>query len=464
MRRCASIVFAILVAAATVPAKSAVPKLDTAAVDALVVKQMKAAGTPGVSLAIVRNGRVVYARGYGVVSLATRAPVSSETTFAIGSISKQFLAAEVLALQAQGRMHLTDRLSRYYPHFPSGGEITIADLLSHEAGIRDYYPLDYNDIAMSGPTTMAAIAARAATQPLDFAPRTAWQYSNTGYSVAGAIVERVTGQTLYELYRERLFRPLGMHSAQWNDSAARLPGEAVGYSSFFLGPDGVAVPEGPGWRNAAASLVMTAPDLARWTIALMDARVLTEAQMKTLWTSRRLRDGSDPHYGLGVGVSAYGRVPLIEHGGSISGFTSHELMLPEMHAAVVVLSNDSYGVSSSIARAILPMLADPPPLENNLAPAAGVTLAWLRAISAGNLDRAQLTADFNAFMTPGRVAAAAKALGALGEPLSAHLERSYERGGLTADVLKVTYPHRVVYAYLHRRRDGKIAELFIAPT
>lgn len=485
VRRCFAIALALLPVAIALRAWGATPALDTAAVDAAVAKAMKAAGTPGVSIAIVRDGRIVYAKGYGFASIGTRSPVTTESTFGIGSISKQFLAAEVLALQAQGQIHLTDTLAKYYPSFPHASEITIADLLSHEAGIRDYYPLDYNGIEMNGPTTMAAIVARAAAEPLDFMPRTQWQYSNTGYSIVGAIVERITGKTLYELYREQFFVPLGMASVRWNDSVARLPGEAVGYASFFLGPDEVAAPEGPGWRNAAGSLVMTASDLARWTIALMNGRAISAADTKLMWTSRRLKDGTDPGYGLGLGVSTYAHELLVGHNGGIEGFTSEEMMMPNLHSSIVVLTNDEYGIGQSIAHSIVAMLGGSPPppsatsrasalasaspvpttapFERTLPPASSVTLAWLRAVAAGNLDRALLTADFNAFMTPARIVYTAKALSSLGDPLSASVLGSYERGGLTVDVLKVKYPHRTLHAELYRQADGKIAELFLDP-
>ena len=486
MRRCFAVVLAVLVISAVLPARSATPALDTAKIDALVAKEMKAAGTPGVSIAIVQDGRIVYAKGYGFASLATRSPITTETTFGIGSISKQFLAAQVLALQDQGRIHLTDTLAKFYPKFPHGGEITIADLLSHEAGIRDYYPLDYNDIEMGGPTTMTAIVARAAKEPLDFAPRTQWQYSNTGYSIVGAIVERIAGKSLLELYREQFFTPLGMTSVRWNDSTANVSGEAVGYASFFLGPDELAIPEGPGWRNAAGSLVMTASDLSRWTIALMNGSAVSPSDTETMMmTSRKLQDGTDPHYGLGLLVTTYQRQRLVGHEGGLNGFTSAELMLPDIHASVVVLTNDQYGIGGTIAQSILPMLtgslpspsrkaaapaspsASPsptlPPFESSLTPASDVTVDWLGTLAAGNVDRMQLTADFNAFMTPGRIAYAAKALSSLGDPVSANLVRSYKRGGLFVDVLRVKYPRRTVYGILYRQSDGKIAELFIYP-
>lgn len=484
-----AVVFAAVLGSGTLRAQGTAGALEPSAIDAIVAKEMKAAGTPGVSIAIVRDGRIEYAKGYGFASLETHAPVTTDTTFGIGSISKQFLASEVLALQSQGRIHLTETLAKYYPAFPDANEITITDLLSHEAGIRDYYPLDYNDIEMGHATTMAAIVARASHDPLDFAPRAQWQYSNTGYSIVGSIVERITGRTLPELYQGQFFTRLGLASVSWNDSAARVPGEAVGYASFFLGPDEVAVPEGPGWRNAAGSLVMTASDLARWTIALMDDRALSPAQTAQLWTSRTLKDGSDPRYGLGFVVTTYRHQRLVGHDGGLSGFTSEELMLPDTHASVVVLTNDQYGIGGSIAKAILPMLAGPapgpsptaapaasstpptaapsatiPPFESTLAAAPTLTLAWLRALAAGRVDRSQLTSDFNAFMTPDRVAYASKALTALGDPLTANLLASYRRGGLTVDAIQVKYPNRTVTAALYRQPDGKIAELFIFPT
>ena len=145
----------------------------------------------------------------------------------------------MVAMAREGKLSLDDPLAKYEPSYTDASQITIAQLLAHESGIRDYYPLDYPTLESFHPITMQALADRYGHLPLDFAPGTRWQYSNSGYTIAGVIAQRVEGATLFDVYRRRFFAPLGMTSAHWIDGGFS-PTDAVGYTSYFFGPFDVA--------------------------------------------------------------------------------------------------------------------------------------------------------------------------------------------------------------------------------
>jgi CubicO group peptidase (beta-lactamase class C family) len=156
--------------------------------------------------------------------------------YCIGSISKQCAATALVMLADEGKLSLDDRVGRFFPDLTRAGDITVRQLLSHTAGIRDYWPQDYVFTAMLEPITTRALLDRWARQPLDFEPGTRYQYSNTGYVIAGAIAEKVSGRPLMELLRQRIFTPLGMASVLDVDQGRLGPGDATGYMNYGLGP------------------------------------------------------------------------------------------------------------------------------------------------------------------------------------------------------------------------------------
>jgi len=429
-------------------------------VDSLVQKTMASSGTPAVSLAIVQRGKIVYEKAYGFRSLDPKLPATAATTFPIGSVSKQFLAATMVAMAREGALSLDDRLVKYEPDYTDASQITIAQLLAHEAGIRDYYPLDYPTLESFHPITMQALADRYGHLPLDFAPGTRWQYSNSGYTIAGVIAQRIAGAPLFDLYRRRFFAPLGMTSAHWIDGGFG-PTDAVGYTSYFFGPYEVAPAAAPEWLNAAGSLSMTAHDLALWTIALMQHTVVPAADTSILWEPRLLADGENPGYGLGFALGALNGHREVSHGGEVVGYQSFEALFPDDDTSIVVFANATPSdVSSTIGRAIAERMYGSAAADAGLPDAAALTRAWLIRLAQGQIDRSVLTADFDAFMTPARIREAAASLAPLGTP-KVENTRSVLRGGLVVNVLTVTYPSKSLRAILYRTPDGKIAELFL---
>ncbi len=176
---------ALVVAVRAAVAAQALQPAEASKIDAIVRSDMRAAATPGVSLAIVRGSRVVYAEGYGFKNLATRALVDPQSVFRYGSVTKEFTAAEMVLLQRARKLSLSDPVARWPPAATDAANVRIVDLLSMESGYRDYYPLDYVDLEMARPTSMPAIAREYGAFPLTAPPRTRVEYSNTNYLFAG---------------------------------------------------------------------------------------------------------------------------------------------------------------------------------------------------------------------------------------------------------------------------------------
>lgn len=437
---------------------------ETARVDALVGTALAKTGTPSASIVIVRGGRIVLAKAYGKAS-ETLPVATPALPYQVASISKQFTAAAVLLLQGDGKLSLDDTVARYLPGISGGDRITIRELLSHTSGLRDFWPQDYSFAAMAKPVTPQGIVDRWAKKPLDFAPGTQWQYSNTGYVVAGMIVEKVAGEPLLALLQRRVFTPLGI--TPLDQDLAVGPRYPQGYQRFALGPVRVERPAARGWLFAAGELAMTPTDLARWDIARMDRTLLTPAEWTAQETPVKLADGTSTDYGLGVQIGSYKGHKLVSHAGEAVGFLSQNSVLPDDKAAVVVFTNADFGDAAEVINAgLLDIVAAAPadaPDEAARTAAARRTYDMLRA---GKLDRATMTADSNYYFTPTALADYRTSLGALGEPTGFNLARPARlRGGFINRVYKVTYPGRTltVVTYAEPGATGRYEQFLVMP-
>src|SRR5689334_6613736 len=183
-----------------------------ARIDRLATDALAESGVPSASIAVVRDGKIVYLNAYGSARLEPKTPATSAMRYSIGSISKQFTAAAMLLLQEEGKLSLDDKVAKFIPDLTRANEVTIRQLLSHTSGYQDYWPQDYVMPMMLQPVTAAKILDMWARKPLDFDPGTKWQYSNTNYVIAGVIIEKASGKPMLEFLRERVFVPLGMKS------------------------------------------------------------------------------------------------------------------------------------------------------------------------------------------------------------------------------------------------------------
>ena len=430
-------------------------------VDSIVRQVLQSTGVPSASVAVVQDGRLAYTQAYGAAQLAPVVPARPDMRYSIGSISKQFAAAAILLLQQDGKLSLDDPVSRFLPDVTRAREVTIRQLLSHTSGYQDYWPQDYVPPFMLDSIGAADILNGWAKKPLDFEPGTRWQYSNTNYVMAGLIVERVSGMPFVEFLRTRILAPLGMQSVV-NIDLGRLPqSDPTGYMQYALGPLRPAPKEGKGWLFAAGELAMTAADLAKWDIALMNRSLLTPASYQALETETLLKSGAGTGYGLGVNVGMDGERRLISHGGEVSGFTATNLVYPDDHAAVIVLVNqDAVNATGIIARRVGGVLFTSE--DANTSSRTDRARAIFEGLQHGTIDRSLFTANGNAYFSGQAVADFAASLGPLGAPQAFLQVAQQLRGGMVLRVYRVTFAERSLRVWTFEMPDAKLEQYQVA--
>ena len=446
---------------ACLPALAQLSASDRAAIDDAARKTLAETGDVSASIAIVKDGRIAYVQACGDARLDPPTPARPDMLYKIGSNTKQFVSTSVLLLAEQGRISLDDPVSRYLPDLTRGNEVTIRNLLSHTSGYQDYYPLDYVAPFMFRPTSLQNIVDIWAKKPLDFDPGTEWQYSNTNYTIAGLIIEKLSGQTLFEFMRIHIFVPLGMHTPidadheKWNDSWP------VGYQRAALGPQRPARIEGIGWLNAAGELAMTAGDLARWDIALMNGTLLKPGSLRALTKEMDLKNGEHTGYALGLGVSNANGRRRWAHNGGTAGFTSFNVTRPDDRVAVAVLTNSESGASGKLGRQIEQMITARSDSQESAALERVKQI--FNSLEQGRLDRTLLDSDANSYFTDQVIADYAASVKPLGTPDSLVQTASEERGGMTWRGYTIHGAGKSLRLSTFFTPDGKVAQYLIYP-
>ncbi|HKT58493.1 MAG TPA: serine hydrolase domain-containing protein [Gemmatimonadales bacterium] len=338
---------------AAVPASPA--QVPLAAVDRYVRDEIRRERVPGVSVAVVRGGKIILARGYGEANVELHAPATDSTVYQSGSVGKQFTAALILRLAAAGRLGLDDPIRRHLPEGPPAWDsITIRHLLTHTSGIADYTD---SSVSYQRAYTEDELVRIAARLPLQFRAGDHWRYSNTGYLLLGAIVRRVTGVFYGDLLRQEIFAPLGMRTARIISEADIVPNRAAGYE---LEHDSL---HNQAWVNpslnttADGALYLTVHDLARWVIGWDEGRVLSAGDRETAWTPVRLNDGSSYAYGFGWELTELRAHRRIGHTGSWQGFRTSIQRFPAQDLTVIVLANLDRARPEAMSLAIAGLLA-----------------------------------------------------------------------------------------------------------
>ncbi len=384
-------------------------------IDALVTKTLADTQVPSASIALVRDGRLVLAKAYGTAS-PTIGSARPDLAYQIASNSKQFTAMALLLLEDEGKLSLDDKVSKWVAGISGGDRITLRQLLNHTAGLQDYWPQDYSFEAMKTPAAPQRILDGWARKPLDYAPGSRWQYSNTGYVVAGLVVEKAAGQSLMAYLQRRIFAPLGMRPVHIDDS--NTPAFPAGYTRFALGPVRLAEPPARGWLYAAGELSMSASDLAKWDIARINRSLLPAEDWVAQEAPAILADGTTNGYGLGVASGTAGGRRFINHGGASVGFLSQNTIYPDERAAIVVLTNGEYSaatdtLTSGLAEIILPPVPAPAAVQTEPDRSAEAR-ALYDGLVQGRLDRARFTANGNGYFTAVALADYRSSLAALG--------------------------------------------------
>lgn len=403
-------------------------------IDEYVNKQLAARRIPAISVAVVRNGQVMVAKGYGVANVELGTPATENTVFQLASLTKQFTATAIMLLVEDGKLGLDDKLSSRVPELPAAWSgVTIRQLLNHTSGIKNLTDVKDFDKTIQQDLTQAEVLHLVADAPLDFPSGTKFSYSNTGYILLGMVIEKVSGKSYGDFMRERIFQPLGMTATRFNNRNDVVKNRAAGY-----------LWEGETMRNAnfvspsqafsAGALVSTAADMARWDIALGGEKLLGRKVLDSMFTPGKLADGSATKYGFGWGVDERKGHRMISHGGAIDGFSTYITRLVNDKLTVIVLCNldgpHAQRIAQGIVEIYLPDLADPVAVAiNDTAPEITAKLkAFLIRAAAGEFDRGDFTPEAQGTYFPDRVLQLKSFLGSLGSVKSFELVENEMRG------------------------------------
>lgn len=346
--------------------------------------------TPGCSVGVVQQGRLIHARGYGLANLEYAAPNTPDTVFEIASTSKQFTAAAVLMLAADGKLALDGDVRQYLPElpaYPGGKIITPRHLLTHTSGLRDYGVLMTlagwgDDMGVDD-----AVATVMRQKALEFTPGEHMAYCNTGYLLLAKLVERVAGTSFARFLAERIFRPLGMNRTHVHDDRSLVvPGRATGHVPASDGTWRIA-PK-PGTTVGDASVYTTVRDMARWA-ANFDAGTVGGASLQAqLLAPGKLASGEQLAFASGLMLGSYRGLPTVYHPGAYPGYRAQLLRFPSEQTSIIVLCNTENGRAVPTAEAIADVV-----LERALGPAP-------RAARSTLLSSAQLDAWVGSYRDP----------------------------------------------------------------
>lgn len=323
-------------------------------VDKIVKAQMVEHHIPGVAFTVIKNGKRIKTGTYGYSNLELKTPVTPDTVFEIGSITKQFTASCIMLLAQEGKLSVDDPISKYLPNTPpSWSKITLRNLLTHTSGIKTYTVLDGFELTRH--LTQAQFIEKIGALPLDFQPGDKFAYCNTGFNLLGYVVENVSGQNYWDFLGQRILRPVGMTATTDRNPRNIISGRADGYERAS---DGSYVNRDYDVTDvfSAGAIVSTIGDLAKWDAALNTTNILSDSSKQQMWAPEKLNDGTLHYYGFAWWVSPVLGHRRIGHTGETSGFNASFERFPDDHLSIIVLSNSGESErADNIAREIAPL-------------------------------------------------------------------------------------------------------------
>ena len=433
-----------------------------AQIDSIVAAELKASGAPSISIAVVKDGAVAYAKAYGDARIDPKMPATPSMRYSIGSVSKQITATAILMLAEEGKLSLDDKVSRFFPDLTRAYDVSVRQLLSMTSGYQDYWPQDYVMPPMKLATTPKAIMDGWAKKPLDFEPGAKYQYSNTNYVILGQVVEKASGMPVVDFLRRRVFVPLNLESIQITDDGALGPTDPERYERFGLGPLRVAPKEGSGWMYAAGELAMTPTDLAKWDISVINKTLLKPESYRTQQTATILTDGRASNYGLGLITGTFQGHRIVQHSGEVSGFTTQNSIFPDDRVAVVATANLFVtDAPQNVASSIAGLLFSATDVATDQALA--VVRKAFTDFQQGQIDRTKFTDNANAFFTPLGLADLKASMGPCGKLTALRQTGTSLRGGMTYRGFSATCGKNEYSISTFFMPDGKIEQYLITP-
>jgi CubicO group peptidase (beta-lactamase class C family) len=332
-------------------------------VDAYVAAEIQKEKIPGLALAVIRDGKIIKAQGYGLSNVELNVPVKPETIFQTGSVGKQFTAAAVMMLVEDGKVSLDDKISKYFPESPATWkDITVRHLLTHTSGIPDYGSPTDKMIDLRRDYTEDELVRRFAEFPLDFPPGSKWSYSNSGYVILGVLIHRISGKFYGDFLEERVFHPLRMDATHIISEENIVLNRSAGYRLVH------GVLKNQEWvapklnTTADGALYTNVLDMAKWDAALTQQTLLKKSSYDQMYTPVRLNDGKTHPYGFGWEIAASNGHALIEHSGSWQGFHMNFSRYPADKLSVIVFTNldsehsDPIKIAHEVAATYIPAL------------------------------------------------------------------------------------------------------------
>jgi CubicO group peptidase (beta-lactamase class C family) len=357
--RCSLLLFlSIFAPLSFAPAQTLLP--DQAARVDNVFKQWNRRDSPGCALGVYKNGKIVYKHGYGMANLTDDIAITPDTVFHVASMSKQFTAASIVLLAQQGKLSLHDDVRRYIPELPDFGEtITIQNLIHHTSGLRDQWSLlelagwRYSLDLITDDDVMSVMTRQ---RDLNFKPGEKYLYCNTGYTLLGLIVKRVSGMSLREFTSKNIFDPLGMTSTHFRDDHA----EIVKHNALGYMQEGKDKPFRLSVTNfdtvGATSLHTTVEDLQRWDENFYHPRVGDRAFVEQMLERGKLNSGEQLDYAFGLVGGKYRGLPTVDHAGGDAGYRSDMTRFPEQHFSAAVLCNSAETNPTRLVREVADIL------------------------------------------------------------------------------------------------------------
>jgi len=415
--------------------------------------------SPGCALGIYRDGRIVYTRGYGMANLELGIAISPHSVFDIGSTSKQFTAFAIGLLEKDGKLSLDDPIRKHIAELgPYADGITVADLVHHTSGIRDYLTLmslagyRFDDVTDDQDALNLIVRQKRA----NFAPGSEWLYSNSGYFLLSQIVKRVSGQTLRDFAAARMFGPLGMGATHFHDDHTMIvANRATGYSPGTAGDYAI---EMSGFEQTGDGAINTSvEELFRWDQNWYDGTVGGKDLLATQQRTGRLTSGEDHHYAAGLFIGEYRGLRTVRHGGAWAGYRAELLRFPEQRTSVACLCNRSDANPSAFADQVADVLLAgqlqprPAPAASPGAPESISLPAEVLTARAG-VWRSPQTGDLYVLAVEDKHLVLM--LGARSVPLAALAPNRFQRGGTTLVFDDV--PART----LKLEREGRVNDTF----
>lgn len=343
MKKILSLMLVFLAGILLAPAlvRGQAPAALPAEFDRLIAAEFKPAEPGGVVL-IAQKGRVVYKKAFGMANLELGVSMKEEMVFNIASLTKQFTAVAILQLVEQGKLALADDITKHLPDYPTGGQpLTVEHLLTHTAGIPGSAPEAITKLQGERRLIkLPEIINTFKTRPLDFTPGTKMVYSNNGYMLLGAIIEKVSGMSYAEYLEKNLFKPAGMTETHFGDDYIITKNRAASYiysraESRFLNALNGKVE----LAYSAGAIQSTAGDMFKWNQALNASKLIKKESLAKAHREHMLPDGKRTFYGYGWFIGNLQGSPLVEHGGNMGGFMSHAIYLPREAVYVAVFYN-----------------------------------------------------------------------------------------------------------------------------